>query len=154
MEGEKTSLSAGAGATSKLPAVKGSKYNPTSENHIKKVVSGSYLNPFVALLHVVLPLIELPLYIKCILAEKDGKSQGCASRRQGSKDARPAQPAEPIESAYFGSSVNYGARDFYTSSLIMNTSETPSTYRKDGGNDLGSSDFATRGEWWQGSLYY
>ncbi|XP_042418324.1 uncharacterized protein LOC122006773 [Zingiber officinale] len=125
MEGEKTSLSAGAGATSKLPAVKGSKYNPTSENHIKKVVS-----------------------------VKDGKSQGCASRRHGSKDARPAQPAEPIESAYFGSSVNYGARDFYTSSLIMNTSETPSTYRKDGGNDLGSSDFATRGEWWQGSLYY
>ncbi|XP_074575798.1 uncharacterized protein LOC141832209 [Curcuma longa] len=131
MEGEKTSLlggaGAGAGATSELPSVKGSTYNPTSENHIKKVVSG-----------------------------KDGQSQGCPSRRHGSKDVKPGQkPIEPIESAYFGSSVNYGARDFYTNSLTMNTSETPSsTYKKDGGSDLGSSDFATRGEWWQGSLYY
>lgn len=81
--------------------------------------------------------MELPIYMKCMhtfffffaskLADKDGKSQGSPSRRHGSKDVRPAGLTEPIESAYFGLSVNYGARDFYTSSLTMNTSETPST---------------------------
>ncbi|WOL08399.1 hypothetical protein Cni_G17152 [Canna indica] len=84
-----------------------------------------------------------------------GKSQGSPSKRQitQNKDGKPFYPNDSIESPNFGSSVHYGARDFYTSTSSTQTSETSESYITDGGS-LGNPHAADRGEWWQGSLYY
>ncbi|XP_072958751.1 uncharacterized protein [Typha angustifolia] len=72
----------------------------------------------------------------------------------GSKEGKPIYPDGPSESPYFGSSVHYGGRDFYTASPAKNSSETTTSDGKKKEDDQDSSDFATRGDWWQGSLYY
>ncbi|KAL6619130.1 hypothetical protein ACP70R_034269 [Stipagrostis hirtigluma subsp. patula] len=76
----------------------------------------------------------------------DGKSQGHAAY----KDGKHVYPNESSESPYFGSSLHYGGREFYGSSQHMQTNEPPRNYKED--NPDGS--LATRGDWWQGSLYY
>jgi len=66
------------------------------------------------------------------------------------KDGKHAYPNESSESPYFGSSVHYGGREFYSSSAQkQHANEPPKNYKE--GNPDGS---ATRGDWWQGSLYY
>uniref|UniRef100_A0ACD5TFZ5 Uncharacterized protein n=1 Tax=Avena sativa TaxID=4498 RepID=A0ACD5TFZ5_AVESA len=81
----------------------------------------------------------------------DGKSQvsptkGCVAY----KDGKQFYTNESSESPYFGSSVHYGGRDFYDSSSIKQANEPSRNYKED--NPDGS--LATRGDWWQGSLYY
>ncbi|XP_062180394.1 uncharacterized protein LOC133884840 isoform X2 [Phragmites australis] len=76
----------------------------------------------------------------------DGKSQG----RTAYKDGKHVYPNESSESPYFGSSVHYGGREFYGSSPQQQPNEPPRNYKDD--NPDGS--LATRGDWWQGSLYY
>ncbi|RWW23379.1 hypothetical protein GW17_00012381 [Ensete ventricosum] len=68
----------------------------------------------------------------------DGKSQGSPTKRQTArgKDGKPVDPGQSEESAYFGSSVHYGGRDFY--------------YKDDEGDGSGDTNIANRGEWWQG----
>ncbi|AQK93383.1 hypothetical protein Zm00014a_012285 [Zea mays] len=77
---------------------------------------------------------------------RDGKSHS----RPTYKDGKHAHPNEPSESPYFGSSVHYGGREFYSSVLRKQPANEPHTDYK-GDNPDGS---ATRGDWWQGSLYY
>ncbi|URE44777.1 hypothetical protein MUK42_24944 [Musa troglodytarum] len=54
------------------------------------------------------------------------QSHGSPSRKQitQNKEGKPVYPIESIESPCFGSSVHYGARDFYTSSSSTHTSGT------------------------------
>ncbi|XP_062231553.1 uncharacterized protein LOC133928998 isoform X2 [Phragmites australis] len=78
----------------------------------------------------------------------DGKSQGRTSTTY--KDAKHVYPDESSESLYFGSSVHYGGRELYGSSPQKQPNEPPRNYKED--NPDGS--LATRGDWWQGSLYY
>ncbi|RLN29364.1 uncharacterized protein C2845_PM05G36070 [Panicum miliaceum] len=76
----------------------------------------------------------------------DSKSNG----RTTYKDGKHVYPNESSESPYFGSSVHYGGREFYSSSPQKQpANEPPKNYKED--NRDGS---ATRGDWWQGSLYY
>jgi len=76
----------------------------------------------------------------------DSKSNG----RNMYKDGKHVYPNESSESPYFGSSVHYGGREFYSSSAEKQpANEPPKNYKED--NPDGS---ATRGDWWQGSLYY
>ncbi|CAN6354956.1 unnamed protein product, partial [Urochloa humidicola] len=76
----------------------------------------------------------------------DSKSHG----RSTYKDGKHGYPNEPSESPYFGSSVHYGGREFYSSTPQKQpANEPPRNYKED--NSDGS---ATRGDWWQGSLYY
>ncbi|WOL04689.1 hypothetical protein Cni_G13411 [Canna indica] len=60
-------------------------------------------------------------------AAPDGKSQGSPTKRQTArtKDGKPAYPNQSEESAYFGSSVHYGGRDFYDSSGSNKISGAP-----------------------------
>ncbi|CAL4901078.1 unnamed protein product [Urochloa decumbens] len=77
----------------------------------------------------------------------DGKSHG---RTTTYKDGKHSYPNESSESPYFGSSVHYGGREFYSSTPQKQpANEPPRNYKED--NSDGS---ATRGDWWQGSLYY
>ncbi|XP_008801355.2 uncharacterized protein LOC103715493 [Phoenix dactylifera] len=70
------------------------------------------------------------------------------------KDGKSAYPTESIESPYFGSSVHYGGREFYSSAPSVRSSGAPSSFKAKDEDNLGDSDVATRGDWWQGSLYY
>ncbi|KAK3135403.1 hypothetical protein QOZ80_5BG0418460 [Eleusine coracana subsp. coracana] len=65
------------------------------------------------------------------------------------KDEKHGYPNESSESPYFGSSVHYGGRDFYNSTPQKQTTEPPRNYKEED-----SDGSATRGDWWQGSLYY
>lgn len=55
----------------------------------------------------------------------DYKSQGSPTKGHitKNKEEKPVRPDEFLESSYFGSSVHYGARDFYPSSSSTRTSE-------------------------------
>ncbi|KAJ8484720.1 hypothetical protein OPV22_017205 [Ensete ventricosum] len=78
--------------------------------------------------------------------DADGRSQGTNDR-----DVKLLHPMESTESSCFGSSVHYGGRDFYVSPPpSIHASEASKSYKHEG-RDL---DAATRGDWWQGSLYY
>ncbi|KAJ1263186.1 hypothetical protein BS78_09G164700 [Paspalum vaginatum] len=77
---------------------------------------------------------------------EDGKSHGHPTY----KDGKHVYPNEPSESPYFGSSVHYGGREFYSSTTQKQPANEPPRKYKDDNAD-GS---ATRGDWWQGSLYY
>ncbi|URE44775.1 hypothetical protein MUK42_24944 [Musa troglodytarum] len=80
------------------------------------------------------------------------QSHGSPSRKQitQNKEGKPVYPIESIESPCFGSSVHYGARDFYTSSSSTHTSGTWKNFIIDEGNDSANPHAADRGEWWQG----
>ncbi|VAH19811.1 unnamed protein product [Triticum turgidum subsp. durum] len=81
----------------------------------------------------------------------NAKSQGNPTNgRVAYKDGKQFYPNESSESPYFGSSVHYGGRDFYDSSPHKQADESSRNYKED--NADGS--LATRGDWWQGSLYY
>ncbi|XP_078181078.1 uncharacterized protein LOC144574867 isoform X1 [Carex rostrata] len=88
----------------------------------------------------------------------DGKTNGNSSKNQlpsyssYTKDGKTAYSTESAESSHFGSSVHYGARDFYaTSPSKYAPPELPKTHTND---DNDNDSVATRGDWWQGSLYY
>ncbi|KAF8703873.1 hypothetical protein HU200_031970 [Digitaria exilis] len=73
----------------------------------------------------------------------DSKSSG----RPTYKDGKHVYSNESSESPYFGSSVHYGGREFYSSSPQKQpANEAPRNYKED--NPDGS---ATRGDWWQGN---
>ncbi|CAM0955238.1 unnamed protein product [Alopecurus aequalis] len=81
----------------------------------------------------------------------NSKCQGSPTKgRVAYKDGKQFYPNESSESPYFGSSVHYGGRDFYDSSAPKQANESSRNYKED--NPDGS--LATRGDWWQGSLYY
>ncbi|CAD5180250.1 unnamed protein product [Musa acuminata subsp. malaccensis] len=89
-------------------------------------------------------------------AAADVMSRGSPTRGQTTqgKDGKPVYPNESEESACFGSSVHYGGRDFSVSSPSDQISGAPKSYKTNEGNKPGDTNIATRGEWWQGSLYY
>ncbi|XP_072996960.1 uncharacterized protein [Typha latifolia] len=82
----------------------------------------------------------------------DGKSQESPTKKQTTcnKDGKPNFLTESTEAPYFGSSVHYGARDFYSSSPPKHVAANPKSNK----NDDEDESSATRGNWWQGSLYY
>ncbi|KAG8085779.1 hypothetical protein GUJ93_ZPchr0010g7596 [Zizania palustris] len=76
----------------------------------------------------------------------DGKSNGSPTKgRTANKDGKQFYPNESSESPYFGSSVHYGAREFYGSTPQKQGDESAKKYNEE--NPDGS--LATRGDWWQ-----
>ncbi|CAN4116013.1 unnamed protein product [Withania somnifera] len=73
--------------------------------------------------------------------------------------ARPAQNKQPssfyqnekVQPCHLSSSIYYGGQDVY-SFPQNNLNSTCPTFNKDNGED--DSGSASRGNWWQGSLYY
>ncbi|OEL21629.1 hypothetical protein BAE44_0017352 [Dichanthelium oligosanthes] len=76
-----------------------------------------------------------------------GTTDSKSNARATYKDGKHGYPTESSESPYFGSSVHYGGREFYSSSAQKQpaANEPPRNYKED--NPDGS---ATRGDWWQG----
>lgn len=62
---------------------------------------------------------------------------------------------ETVEPCFLSSSLYYGGRDICNHSPNTRASGTAPIFKKDGGDDDASnSNSASRGNWWQGSLYY
>ncbi|CAA6669430.1 unnamed protein product [Spirodela intermedia] len=74
-----------------------------------------------------------------------------ASQESGGGVLPAKKKAEEIDGCLFGSSVYYGGKD--DCGVPSSSPDTRYSYKKDDVDSSISSD-ATRGEWWQGSLYY
>ncbi|KAL4378369.1 hypothetical protein GQ457_02G022560 [Hibiscus cannabinus] len=78
-----------------------------------------------------------------------GQSSGTRNKDKGYHN-------ETVEPCYLSSSIYYGGQENY--SPRKKTTHSPQYFKKDGGDDdpngNNSSGGASRGNWWQGSLYY
>ncbi|KAI3694471.1 hypothetical protein L1987_77436 [Smallanthus sonchifolius] len=71
--------------------------------------------------------------------------------RNAKTDMSPFYQQETSQPCHLSSSIYYGGQDVYTSPRITKNTPGHSTqYTKDGEDD----GRASRGNWWQGSLYY
>ncbi|KAJ0771866.1 hypothetical protein HanPI659440_Chr07g0273951 [Helianthus annuus] len=59
---------------------------------------------------------------------------------------------ETAEPSYLSSSIYYGGQEVYSPNT--QTTRPPHTVKKDGGDTDPNGSSASRGNWWQGSLYY
>nr|DAD26570.1 TPA_asm: hypothetical protein HUJ06_028038 [Nelumbo nucifera] len=93
---------------------------------------------------------------------KQGVPGKYADNREGhghgilNKDRNSIYQGETVEPCCLSSSLYYGGQEVYTQSSSSRVSESKPIFKKDGeddpnGNNLNS---ASRGNWWQGSLYY
>ncbi|KAI3772703.1 hypothetical protein L6452_03895 [Arctium lappa] len=96
-----------------------------------------------------------------ISSELTEKNHGVATKRDSvdkedksrnlKKDTGPFYQQERSQPCHLSSSIYYGGQDIYTNPQITNNTPGNSTkYDKDGEDD----GHASRGNWWQGSLYY
>ncbi|KAM3340799.1 hypothetical protein P3S68_028433 [Capsicum galapagoense] len=79
------------------------------------------------------------------------------SSEAASEAAQNKQPSsfyqnEKVQPCHLSSSIYYGGQDVYSFPQKNNQSSTYPTFNKDNGED--DSGSASRGNWWQGSLYY
>ncbi|GAB4860071.1 hypothetical protein Ancab_011549 [Ancistrocladus abbreviatus] len=76
---------------------------------------------------------------------------------QANKEKSSAFPEERVEPCYLSSSLYYGGQEMYPQSSTSQKSGSYPTYKKDFGEDdpSGNNSYgASRGNWWEGSLYY
>ncbi|XVF23993.1 hypothetical protein REPUB_Repub13aG0088100 [Reevesia pubescens] len=81
-----------------------------------------------------------------------GQSSGTTNK---DKTTSSIYQNETVEPCYFSSSIYYGGQENY--SPRKKTNESPQYFKKDGEDDDpngNNSSGASRGNWWQGSLYY
>ncbi|KAE8735152.1 Detected protein of unknown function [Hibiscus syriacus] len=82
----------------------------------------------------------------------EGQSSGTRNKDKSSSIYHD----ETVEPSYLSSSIYYGGQENY--SPRNNTTQSPPSFKLDGGHDdrdgNDSSDGASRGNWWKGSLYY
>ncbi|XP_020590331.1 uncharacterized protein LOC110031465 [Phalaenopsis equestris] len=81
-----------------------------------------------------------------------GNSRGSTAK----KSNKTVGLHELSESCLMSSSVYYGGRDDYIpqTSAAQNSGAHYSYKKNNKEDDLGNSEVATRGDWWQGSYYY
>ncbi|XVF68855.1 hypothetical protein PTKIN_Ptkin11bG0034800 [Pterospermum kingtungense] len=73
------------------------------------------------------------------------------------KDRNSFFHEERVEPCHLSSSLYYGGQDIYSGSSSTQTSTSYPIFKKDGGEDDpngSNSQDVSRGNWWQGSLYY
>ncbi|XWS55607.1 hypothetical protein CRYUN_Cryun09bG0015300 [Craigia yunnanensis] len=81
-------------------------------------------------------------------------SKGQASENQSiaNRDFSSIYQEQKVQPCHLSSSIYYGGQDVYSHPQSSQGSGLNSVYKKDGGED--DSGSASRGNWWQGSLYY
>ncbi|KAH6814555.1 hypothetical protein C2S51_023573 [Perilla frutescens var. frutescens] len=87
-----------------------------------------------------------------MIKDKEGESNFSSSKEMSSIFQEKPEPCPLSSSLYYG-----GKEDMYVKSSSPHTSGPHTDYKKDGGVDDPSgndSTGASRGNWWQGSLYY
>ncbi|KAI4356536.1 hypothetical protein L6164_000553 [Bauhinia variegata] len=68
------------------------------------------------------------------------------------KDLSSIYQEQRVQPCHLSSSIYYGGQDIYSHPQSTQNAGLNSLYKKDGGED--DSGSASRGNWWQGSLYY
>ncbi|KAK8588685.1 hypothetical protein V6N13_087590 [Hibiscus sabdariffa] len=68
------------------------------------------------------------------------------------RDMRSSYQEQRVEPCNLSSSIYYGGQDIYPLPQSSQGSGLNSMYKKNGGEE--DSGIASRGNWWQGSLYY
>ncbi|KAG2723819.1 hypothetical protein I3843_02G164600 [Carya illinoinensis] len=94
-----------------------------------------------------------------IITKNNGKGESVA-REKGSSYQKDHEIMEPCHfnsepACYFSSSIYYGGQENY--SPRTRSTESQHIFKKDGGDDDSNGNnpnSASRGNWWQGSLYY
>ncbi|XP_048325545.2 uncharacterized protein LOC125421264 isoform X2 [Ziziphus jujuba] len=85
----------------------------------------------------------------------DTTSQRSKSESSSIKGKDSTYQNESAEPCYFSSSIYYGGQENY--SPRTRATESQNVFKKDGSDDDpngNNSNSASRGNWWQGSLYY
>ncbi|XP_062085064.1 uncharacterized protein LOC133791161 [Humulus lupulus] len=85
---------------------------------------------------------------------KNGEVERCSIPY---KDRSSVLQEERVEPCHLSSSIYYGGQDVYSHSQSSQISESYPVFKKDGREDDpngSNSNDASRGNWWQGSLYY
>ncbi|CAA7028985.1 unnamed protein product [Microthlaspi erraticum] len=72
--------------------------------------------------------------------------------RSKNKERKNYKSEETQPPCNWSSSIYYGGQESYSSSTPSRSTTKPDAYKKDG--EEGDSDSASRGNWWEGSLYY
>lgn len=70
------------------------------------------------------------------------------------KDRSSIFQEERAEPCHLSSSLYYGGQDVYSQSSSTQSSASYPIFKKDGEEDVQNGSSASRGNWWQGSLYY
>ncbi|XP_004492373.1 uncharacterized protein [Cicer arietinum] len=78
----------------------------------------------------------------------DGENQ----KKTAYKDMSSIYQEQRVQPCHLSSSIYYGGQDIYSHPQSTRDSGLNTMYKKDGGED--DSGSASRGNWWQGSLYY
>lgn len=68
--------------------------------------------------------------LTAIFRHADGKSHSPTKARGAYKDGKQSYPNESSESPYFGSSVHYGAREFYGNTPPKQGDASPGNVRR------------------------
>ncbi|XVF76713.1 hypothetical protein PTKIN_Ptkin13bG0288700 [Pterospermum kingtungense] len=74
------------------------------------------------------------------------------NQNMANRDMSSIYPEQKVQPCHLSSSIYYGGQDVYSHPQSGQDSGLNSVYKKDGGED--DSGSASRGNWWQGSLYY
>ncbi|XP_014492602.1 uncharacterized protein LOC106755017 isoform X2 [Vigna radiata var. radiata] len=81
------------------------------------------------------------------------KESGGETQNTAHKDMSSIYQEQKVQPCQLSSSIHYGGQDIYSRPKSSQDSEfNSSMYKKDGVED--DSESASRGNWWQGSLYY
>ncbi|XP_057801319.1 uncharacterized protein LOC131016626 isoform X2 [Salvia miltiorrhiza] len=83
--------------------------------------------------------------------KKNGSVTQASTAKTGEKEKRSYLEEEKTTPFHYSSSIYYGGQDVY-SQPHSSSLTTEMQLNKDVGED--ESDSASRGNWWQGSLYY
>lgn len=92
------------------------------------------------------------------LDAKSGGQDDASKRIEGENQSIPdidtnsIYQEQRVQPCHLCSSIYYGGQDIYNNPPINQSSSLNSTFKKDGAEDDAGS--ASRGNWWQGSLYY
>ncbi|XP_044461938.1 uncharacterized protein LOC123193193 [Mangifera indica] len=88
--------------------------------------------------------------------KKQGESSKAENSIFSSTEKNSVYQNETAEPCYLSSSIYYGGQENY-SPKNKTTTESPHVFKKDMGEDDpngNNANSASRGNWWQGSLYY
>ncbi|KAK4767157.1 hypothetical protein SAY87_023904 [Trapa incisa] len=80
------------------------------------------------------------------------KSGDGGSKPPPDKETSSIYPEQRVQPCHLSSSIYYGGQENYSHPHNSQGSNTNSTFKKDSGED--DSGAASRGNWWQESLYY
>ncbi|KAF5790322.1 hypothetical protein HanXRQr2_Chr09g0381811 [Helianthus annuus] len=78
--------------------------------------------------------------------------QNFGNPKQSRTDCKTQKITETAEPSYYSSSIYYGGQDVYPQTSNNNCSQRP--VHRGGGVEDPNGSSASRGNWWQGSLYY